>query len=456
MQNKLSASTGPASKSSAGGSPAEVCSSLDSSQLQSFVSALSEGECRALLYDWSFWARPNQLAPADNWFCWLVLAGRGFGKTRMGVEWIRSRISGTSPLTAPRDAPERIALVSQTMGDGRAVVVEGDSGFLAHSPPELRPRFEPSRRRLVWPNGVKAYIYSGDEPDQLRGPQHHLAWADELAKWRHSESAWSNLMLGLRLGRSPQVMVTTTPRPLPLIKRLLEDPNTAVTRGSTFENARNLSPRFIREMRRTFEGTRLGRQELYGELLEDTPGALWNRDLLENGRKQVPGELKRIVVAVDPPVSSGPEANRCGIIVAGLAENGEIFILDDWSIQGASPHGWATKSLAAYHHFKADRLVAEVNNGGDLVEALMRQIEPGVSFRAVRASRGKITRAEPVAALYERGQVHHSSHFRDLEEELCQFTGAAGEASPDRLDALVWAVTDLALSPASEPRIRKV
>ncbi len=435
---------------------AEACSVLGRNQLERFIASLSEEECRALIHDWRFWARPNQLAPEENWFCWLVLAGRGFGKTRMGVEWVRSKIEGASPLAAHMDAPQRIALVSQTMGDGRDVVVEGESGFLAHSPPYMRPRFEPSRRRLVWPNGVKAYIYSGDEPDQLRGPQHHLAWADELAKWRHSESAWSNLILGLRLGPSPQVMVTTTPKPLPLIKRLLEDSNTVVTRGSTFENARNLSPRFIGEMRRTFEGTRLGRQELYGELLEDTPGALWSRDLLEKGRQPYTGELKRIVVAVDPPVSSGPEANRCGIIVAGLAINGEIYVLDDRSVQGASPHGWAAKALAAYHEFKADRLVAEVNNGGDLVEALMRQIEPEVSFRAVRASRGKITRAEPVAALYERGRVHHARHFRELEEELCHYTGAVGDASPDRLDALVWAVTDLALSPAAEPRIRKV
>jgi phage terminase large subunit-like protein len=452
----MSAGSRPEGASGAHGSLAEGCSSLRPSQLKRFISTLSEGECRALLHDWNFWARPNQLAPIDDWFCWLVLAGRGFGKTRMGVEWVRSRISGTSPLSARRDAPERIALVSQTMSDGRDVVVEGESGFLAHSPPNLRPHFEPSRRRLVWPNGVKAYIYSGDEPDQLRGPQHHLAWADELAKWRHSESAWSNLILGLRLGPSPQVMVTTTPKPLPLIKRLLEDSNTVVTRGSTFENARNLSPRFIAEMRRTFEGTRLGRQELYGELLEDTPGALWSRDLLEKGRKQNPGDLRRIVVAVDPPVSSGPEANRCGIIVAGQAGNGEIYILDDRSIQGASPHGWAMRALAAYKDYEADRLVAEVNNGGDLVEALIRQLEPEVSFRAVRASRGKITRAEPVAALYERRQVHHVQHFRDLEEELCHYTGAAGDVSPDRLDALVWAVTDLALSPASEPRIRMV
>lgn len=420
------------------------------------MARFSEAECQELLYDWHFWARPNQLPPEGDWFCWLVLAGRGFGKTRMGVEWVRTKVEGKSPLTAPAGGPARIALISQTMSDGRDVVVEGESGFLAHSPPEMMPKFESSKRRLVWPNGVRAFLYSGDEPDQLRGPQHHLAWADELAKWRHGESAWSNLVLGLRLGAAPQVMVTTTPRPLPLIKRLLDDERTVVTRGSTFENARNLSPRFIAEMKRTFEGTRLGRQELHGELLEDTPGALWGRDMLEASRAPKPAELSRLVVAVDPPVSSGPEANRCGIIVAGLGSDGDVYVLDDRSIQGASPHGWAARALDAYHRYHADRLVAEVNNGGDLVEALIRQLEPHVSFRAVRASRGKIARAEPVAALYERGRVHHTACFRELEDEMCHFTGASGQTSPDRLDALVWAVTDLVLGYQSEPRIRKV
>ena len=385
-----------------------------------------------------------------------MLAGRGFGKTRMGTEWVRLNVEGRTPLSAPTGDVERIALVSQTMADGRDIVVDGESGLLANAAPGYRPLFEASKRRLVWPNGVLATLYSAEEPDQLRGPQHHLAWGDELAKWRHQEDCWANLLMGLRLGQHPRVMVTTTPKPTALLKKLIEDGTTAVTHGSTFDNAANLSGDFLYHIKRLYKGTRLGRQELYGEILDDVPGALWTRAVIDQGRISKVPPLARIVVAVDPPVSHGEDANSCGIVVAGKAKNGQVYVLADLSAGGLTPNQWGMRALSAYEQFEADRLVAEVNNGGDLVETLMRQLNPAVSYKAVRASRGKIARAEPVAALYERGLVHHAGSFNELEDQLCSYTGEAREKSPDRLDALVWAVTDLALGHVAVPRIRQV
>jgi phage terminase large subunit-like protein len=335
-------------------------------------------------------------------------------------------------------------------------MVEGESGILAVSPPDFRPHYESARRRLLWPNGAQAALYSSEEPDQLRGPQHHLAWGDELAKWRHQRTCWANLLLGLRLGEAPKVMATTTPKPTPLIKQLRDDPTVAITHGATFDNRAHLSADFIYHIKRLYEGTRLGRQELYGEILEDFPGALWNRDGIDNARVKKAPPLTRIVVAVDPPVTHGENADACGIVVAGICGEGHTYVLADLTAQGLSPHQWCKKALLAYETFEADRLVAEVNQGGDLVETLIRQISPGVSYRGVRASRGKIARAEPVAALYERGLVHHVGGLNQLEDQLCSYTGEKGEKSPDRLDALVWAITDLALGNHSSPRIRSL
>ena len=355
---------------------------------RNILAALSPGEARALLYDWSFWARPTQLPPPGDWRVWLLLAGRGFGKTRTGAELIRARVAA---LTA-----RRLALVAPTAADARNVIVEGESGLLAVSPPWDRPRYEPSKRRLTWPKGC-----------------------DELGSWRYPE-AWDMLMFGLRLVDDPRVVVTTTPRPTKLIRALIADPTAVVTRGSTYENRANLAPAFLDQIIRKYEGTRLGRQELEAELLDDVPGALWTR----------------------------------GIIVAGKDEQGQGWVLADMSGR-YPPTEWAKTAIAAYRAHRADRVVAEVNHGGEMVEATLRAIDSNVPFSAVRASRGKVTRAEPVAALYEQGRVHHVGSFPQLEDQMCDFvpTGyddvglrSAGR-SPDRVDALVWALTNLLLEP---------
>ncbi len=436
---------------------AEWVSSLSQERRHEILADLTEDDCDALNYDWHFWARKNQLPPEGHWFCWLILAGRGFGKTRTAVEWIRGLTEGDSPSKAPKGAPERIALVADTFLDGRLTMIEGESGLLAVTPKAFMPTFESSNKKLVWPNGIQAFLYSAESPDQLRGPQHHVAWADELAKWRYLEDSWSNLLLGLRLGKAPRVLATTTPRNIPLLRRLVEDETTQVVRGSTYDNRSNLPQSFFEQVVGQYDGTRLGRQEIYGEILSDVPGALWNRDLLETIRVRDVPPLTRVVVAVDPPVTSGKNADTCGIIVAGRDKNNQAYILEDCSVQGLSPLGWAKAALSAYHKYEADRMVAEVNNGGELVESLLRQIDPDVSYRAVRASRGKVLRAEPVAALYEQERVRHHGFFAELEDQMCSLTssGLSDGKSPDRLDAMVWAVTELLLKSASSPKIRR-
>lgn len=445
---------------------AERLGVLPTRRLASVLDGLPDWACAQLLYDWSFWARPKQIPPDGNWFCWLILAGRGFGKTRTGAEWVRMLVEGSTPMTAPpgrTSDPEgsdalRVAIVAETAHDGRSVMIEGESGLLATAPPDRRPHYEPSKRRLTWPNGAEATVYSAEDPDQLRGPQHHIAWCDELAKWRYPEDVWANLTLGLRLGAQPRICVTTTPRPLPFLKTLLKDPSTVTTRGSTFENSGNLPKTFIDQVTGLYAGTRLGRQELEAEILEDVPGALWSRDALEQLRRRAAPEMARMVVAVDPPVTSGPGADACGIVVAGAGLDGAVYVLEDLSAVGLSPNQWATRAIEAYHRWDADRLVAEVNNGGELVAAVVRQIDGSVSYRDVRASRGKVTRAEPVAALYERGLVHHVGALPALEDEMCAFMagtdGRVGGHSPDRVDALVWAIHELVLRRADPPRVR--
>lgn len=429
---------------------------LPAAERDRWLAALTVGQARALLHDWRFWARPEQLPPAGDWFCWLVVAGRGFGKSRTGAEWVRALVEGRTPLGAATDTA-RIALVADTFADARDVMVEGESGLLAISPRDRRPLFEPSRRRLVWPNGAQAFLYSAADPEQLRGPQHHAAWADEIAKWHEGERAWSNLLLGLRLGRKPRVVATTTPRPIAWIRALAAEPTTVITRGSTYANRAHLPPAFIREVERLYAGTRLGRQELDGAFLDVREGALWSPEMVEPHRLPAPPtDLERVVVGVDPPASHGEDADACGIVVAARDARGHFHVLEDASVAGLSPLGWAGRAVHAYHRHHADRIVAEANQGGDMVEAVLRQVDRSVSVKLVRASRGKMIRAEPVAALYERGLVHHVGRFPELEDELYRFTGEAREKSPDRLDALVWALTELALAPTARPSLRRI
>lgn len=425
-------------------SPAELLSSLPEDERAALLETLSDEEALALCYDWPFWARPNQLAPAGDWQTWLLLAGRGFGKTRTGAEQVRSWVES--------QCYSRIALVAPTAADARDVMVEGESGILAISPPTWRPLYEPSKRRITWPNGAIATTYSADEPDRLRGPQHDGAWADELAAWRYPD-AWDMLQFGLRLGDAPRVVVTTTPRPVPILRELLQDKASAVTRGSTYDNRGNLAPTFLARMLAKYEGTRLGRQELYAELLDDTPGALWTRGRVEALRlRRVPEGVRliRVVVAVDPEASSAEGAAETGIIAAGLGDDGHGYILDDASIRG-SPNEWASAAVTLYYKSNADRIVAEQNNGGEMVESTIRTVDRLVSYRAVYASRGKATRAEPVAALYEQGKIHHIGMFATLEDQMCSWV--PGQTSPDRMDALVWAITDLMLGGPSGSEI---
>ena len=385
-----------------------------------------------------------------------MLAGRGFGKTRCGAEWVRANVCGRTPIE-PGNA-RRIALVAETAADARDIMVEGESGLLAVHPPAYRPLFESSKRRLTWPNGARATLFNAVEPDQLRGPQHDLAWADELAKWRYAEETWAQLQLGLRLGERPRQCVTTTPRPIKVLKALLEDPDTAVTHGTSYENWYNQAEAFLNRIVWRYEGTRLGRQELNGELLDDVPGALWSRARIDELRRRAAPELKRIVVAIDPAAGSSEQNDETGIIVAGLGEDDHGYVLEDLTRRG-TPDAWASAAVNAYHRWAADRIVGEVNNGGEMVEHVIRTVDPKVSYRSVRASRGKVARAEPVAALDEQGRVHHVGAFAELEDQMCamttDFDRARAGFSADRLDARVWALTELMLAPApGEPHVR--
>ena len=411
------------------------------------MSLLKRIDCVATLAgleSWSCLARPNQLPPpGQDWFIWLLLAGRGYGKTRSLVEFVREKVN--------TGAAKRVALVAPTAADARNVLVEGPSGILACSPPWDRPRYEPSKRRLTWRSGAMATLYSADEPERLRGPQHDLAAVDELGSWRHPE-AWDNLMLGLRLGARPLCAVATTPRPTKLIRGLVscEGAGVAVTRGTSYENRTNLAPQFFDTITKKYEGTRLGRQELMGELLLDVPGALWVRDRLDELRRsQAPTSL-RIVVAIDPSGTGGEEADECGIVAVGVDADGTGWVLADASGR-YQPTEWAKRAIELYHRLHANCIVAETNFGGKMVEATLRAIDRNVAYRAVTVSSGKVARAEPVAALYEQGRVHHVGNFVELEDQMCAFTTAFDRAkagfSPGRVDALVWALTDLILQP---------
>jgi len=442
------------------------------------LSRLTVDEALALKHDWKWWARPDQLAPQGSWSTWLAQCGRGWGKTRCGAEWINEQA---------RTPGLRIALIGRTTADVRDVMIRGESGILAVAHPNHRPIYQPSKRLLTWPNGTIAMTYSAEKPDMLRGPQHHKAWADELAAWKYVDT-WNQLQYGLRLGENPQSIVTTTPRPTALVRSLAADPSTHVTRGSTYDNKANLARKFLQEIAKQFEGTRMGRQELYGDLLTDTPGALWTYANLDHYRvrpvliddptgyegkrltTQLP-HLVRIVVAVDPNVAAdtkefekqtragkgadGKErrGDECGIVVVGLGADGHAYVLQD-STTSAGPAEWAQIVVRLYDQYKANSIVAEANNGGDLIRTTIeafcrdrkdrdgrRLMMPAI--RLVHASKGKRARAEPIATHYEAGRVHHVGTFAELEDEMCTWDATTAVKSPNRIDALVWGATEL-------------
>lgn len=431
-------------------------------EVDDFLGGLSANALLALPWMFEFWALPHQVPPEGDWKTWVILGGRGAGKTRAGAEWVRAAVEGATP-AAPGRA-RRVALVGETLDQVRDVMIFGDSGILACSPPDRRPVWEATRRRLLWPNGAVAQAFSAHEPDSLRGPQFDAAWVDELAKWKKGQAAWDQLQFGLRLGDNPRQVVTTTPQNVVVLKELLKNPSTVATHAATEANRAHLAASFLAEVQARYGGTRLGAQELQGLLVEDVEGALWTEAMLERARKEAPVPCKRIVVAVDPPVTGHRGSDACGIVVVGAVTEGppqtwRAVVLEDASVQGASPDAWARAAIAAMQRHGADRLVAEVNQGGDLVEGVIRQIDPLVPFRAVRATRNKMLRAEPVAALYEQGRVSHGRGLQALEAQMCQMArhGYQGKGSPDRVDALVWALTELIVAPSENfirPQVR--
>lgn len=397
-----------------------------------------------LNYDWKFWGRPNQHPPEWDWFVWLIMAGRGWGKTRTGAEWVRDM--------AEKHPGCRIALIGETAADCRDVMIKGDSGLINVDPNLTEDCWSPTNRCLTWPNGSKAWTYNATEPDQLRGPQHHFAWVDELAKYRYIQEVWDQLLFGLRLGDKPQVLVTTTPQPKKLIKKLYNDPSTAVTKGATMDNVANLAKSAVDQMYDRYANTRLGRQELEGEILGDIPGALWSPDMIEETRiseEDLP-DLERVIVAVDPAASSEEGSDEHGIVVVGMARDKDGYargyVLEDATVRGR-PEEWAKIAVRMFRKHQADRIIAEKNNGGEMVETVIRTADRTVPVKLVHASRGKVVRAEPISALYEQGRVHHVGRFDLLEDQMFSFSTdvvrTSSEGSPDRVDALVWGLTEL-------------
>ena len=426
---------------------ADSLRNLPKNERERRIAKLSNEQALEILYDWSFWARPNQLPPKGNWSTWIRKAGRGEGKTRTGAEWVRDQM-----LT---NKVGRLALIAKDPGEARDVMIEGESGILAVHHPRTRPNYQSSKKRITWDNGAKAFIYSSEDPEELRGPQHEKGWIDEFAKQKNQQDVWDNYQFGLRLGNNPQTLITTTPRPTKVLKSIIKDPHTIVTGGSTYDNRANLPQKFFEAIIGRYEGTRLGRQEIYAELLEDTPGALWTLKLIDDNRRQASyEEMDKVVVGVDPMAIAKTQAeraqaemadklNRTGIIVCGCRmENSQRhgYVLADRSLHG-KPKEWAAAVVKAYRDFGANYVVAEANNGGDMVEAVIQAEDPTIPVKLVHASRGKYTRAEPISTLTEKELIHHCDIFTELEDQMSTYI--PGEHSPDNMDAMVWGMTEL-------------
>ncbi len=438
-------------------SAAHIIGALDPGQRRQLFEVLDPIAQAQLTHHWRFWARPNQRLPEGNWVYWLLLAGRGFGKTRVGSETVREWVKTN----------DMVNLIGPTADDARDIMIKGESGILAICPDDERPVYKPSERRLEWPNGAVSLIFTADEPDRLRGKQHKKLWADELAAWRYAD-AWDQAMFGLRLGEKPQAVITTTPKPKALITNLVKDPKTVVTRGSSFENRENLAANFFEEIVSKYEGTRLGRQELYAEILGDTPGALWTRETIQHLPLSAAPQMRRVVVGLDPPASSQERSNEAGIVAVGLGTDDRIYVLEDGS-GIMTPQEWAAKSVSLLKRYgghqarpgngqmipqQVGSIVAEINQGGEMVTSVIKAVDNNVPVITVRAQKGKYLRAEPVSALYEQRKVIHCGMFEMLEDQMCTFTtdlDRKQEGSPDRLDALVWAITDLVPSVTVKP-----
>ena len=440
---------------------AQTLRELPSAEVQKALGSLSKSQLENLQHDWNFWARPAQLEPDGDWNVWFINAGRGFGKTRAGVEWVREQV---------KLGKKRIAAVASTNSDIERVMVKGESGFLSvcwsgdktYKGKELGfPEWSPTKRSLTWKNGAKVEFYSAEEPERLRGPQFEAAWCDELAAWNKDQDTWDMLQFCLRLGKHPRICVTTTPKPTKLVRTILKSPKVVITSGSTFDNSANLADTYLTAVKEQYEGTRLGKQELYAEVLEEAEGALWTTETLDAcqiDRKDLP-HLNRIVVAIDPAVTANAESDMTGIVVAGIDINGKGYILGDYTDK-LTPQGWAAKAIKLYHEYQADRIVAEVNQGGDMVKQTIHGEDPTVAYKAVRASRGKYARAEPISALYERKLVHHvrnpsdGANLEELEVQMRTWEPLGSIGSPDRLDAMVWALTDLMLNGWAKPELK--
>jgi len=419
--------------------------SADERALELAKLAQTPAEFEALDYDWRFWARPAQLPPPGDWRTWLILAGRGFGKTRAGAEWIRACV---------RQGFTLCNIIAPTSDDARDVMVEGRSGIMAICPNGERPAYKASQRRLEWPNGARTLIFTADEPDRLRGKQSEKLWADEIAAWRYPD-AWDQAMFGLRIGRDPQVVATTTPRPIKLIRELLAAPTTVVTRGSSYDNADNLAPDYLTQIIERFRDSRTGRQELFGEVLNDNPSALFRRDWIDETRVRTHPQLRKVVVGVDPSGGEGVENDEQGIVVAGTDANGhDGYVLADYTCK-LGPAGWARRAVTAYHEYQANYVVAESNFGGDMVKHTLKMEDPDVPVRLVAASRGKAVRAQPIADLYEQRRIHHLGSLPLLEDELVEWNPDGTGPSPNRLDALVWAFSELMVT-ARVPMARAI
>ena len=434
---------------------AQTLRELPDAEVAAALKQLGPEKTEELQHSWEFWARPEQLEPKGNWNVWVALAGRGWGKTRAGAEWVRHRI---------KKGDKIVHCVAPTKGDVRRVMVEGDSGLINvcwkgdksyRGSPLGLPIWSPTNNTLTWENGAKAVFFSAEDPERLRGPQAYSAWTDELCAWRNAQETWDMLQFGLRLGRRPQVFVTTTPKTTKLIRNILDDDKTTVSTGSTYDNAANLADTFLDAVRKTDEGTRLGRQELYAEILDEASGALWNRTLLascEVDKDDVP-TLNRIVVSIDPAVTANAESDMTGIVVAGVDVNGRAYVLEDHTGR-YTPQQWAAKAVELYREHMADRIVAERNQGGDMVRHTLHTEDETVPVKLVHASRGKMARAEPVSALYEQDKVRHVRGLNDLEDQMVQWEPLGSTGSPDRLDALVWAITDLSLNGYAKPTLK--